>query len=178
MGKRTYYPTQVRIEKLSRKEILNLTFDLINAFRIVKTPFETALLMQDLLTASEIKHLAKRLRIAKLLIQGLTQRQIANEVRCSTATVIKVNAWLTRGGEGLRNVIAKLPGRYELPEKLPNIPLEFQLPQTLLALAQYSVSKKQTAQLEKFWGKVEDKELLDKQLRELFNEEYRHRKRS
>ena len=113
-----------------------------------------------------------------MLIQGLTQRQVANEVRCSTATVIKVNAWLTRGGEGLRNVIAKLPGRYELPEKLPNIPLEFQLPQTLLALAQYSVSKKQTARLEKFWGKVEDKELLDKQLRELFNEEYRHRKRS
>ena len=178
MRKRTYYPTQVRIEKLSRKEILNLTFDLINAFRIVKTPFETALLMQDLLTASEIKHLAKRLRIAKLLIQGLTQRQIANEVRCSTATVIKVNAWLTRGGEGLRNAITKLPGRYELPEKLPNIPLEFQLPQTLLALAQYSVSKKQTARLEKFWGKVEDKELLDKQLRELFDEEYRHRKRS
>src|SRR3972149_8053714 len=135
MGKKTYTFNPERVEKLSRNEQLDLLFDLVNAFSSVKTPFETALLMQDLLTASEIKHLAKRLRIAKLLIQGLTQRQVAGEVRCSTATVIKVNAWLTRGGEGLRNVIAKLPGRYELPEKLPKIALEFQLPQTLLALA-------------------------------------------
>lgn len=178
MSRKTYYPSKKRIEKLPPKELLNVTFDLINAFRLVRTPFETALLMQDLLTAGEIKHLAKRLRIAKLLLNGLTQREIAREVRCSTATVIKVNAWLNRGGDGLRMVIAKLPKRYEMPEKLPGIALEFQLPQVLLALARYTASKKQTAQLENFWEEVGNKKILDKQLKELFDEEYRHKKSS
>lgn len=178
MGTTTYFSTEPRLEKFSRKELLDLTFDLINAFRLVKTPMQTALLMQDLLTASEIKQLAKRLRIAKLLISGAnTQREISKELHCSLATVTKVSAWLNRGGEGLRMVVTKLPKKYELPEKLPRMPLEFQLTQALLTLAQYKASKNQTAQLEKFWEEVEDKKILDKQLKELFDEEFRHKKR-
>lgn len=179
MAKTTYFSTTPRLEKFNRRELLDLTFDLINAFRLVKTPMQSALLIQDLLTASEIKQLAKRLRIAKLLISSdNTQREIAKELHCSLATVTKVSAWLNRGGEGLRMVVTKLPQKYELPDKLPGIALEFQLPQALLALVQYKVSKNQTSQLEKFWEEVEDKTILDKQLKELFDEEFRHRKRS
>lgn len=176
MGKTTYYEKTIRLEKLSKKEILDLTFDLINAFRLVKTPLETALLIQDILTANEIMRLAKRLRIAKLLLSGVTQREIIKELHCSLATVTKVNEWLNRGGEGLKKVITKLPKKYDLPKNLPKKPLEFQLPQALLALAQYTASKKQTTHLEKFWDEVENKKLLDKQLREIFDEKYRHKK--
>jgi len=176
MGRTTYYPRAKRLEKLSRKELLDLSFDLINAFRLVKTPFETSLLLQDLLTASEIKNLSKRLRIAKLLLSRENQREIARELHCSTATVTKVSFWLKEGGEGLRTVIQKLPKRYELPSDLPNIPVEFQLPRVLLSLAQYSISKKQTSDLDAFLENVENKKLIDKQLEEMFSQEFSKKK--
>ncbi len=176
MGKTTYYPKPKRLDKLSKEKQLDLMFDLINAFRLVKTPFETALLIQDLLTASEIKHLAKRLRIAKLLLSGEIQRDIAEKLHCSLATVTKVSIWLNQGGEGLREIIAKLPERYPIPKKLPKKPIEFQLPQVLLALAQYSVAthqQKQIKKLGKFLEDVENKKVLDKVLQEMFDEEFR-----
>ena len=140
---RTFYPTARRIDKLSKEEVLDLTFDLINAFRYVQTPLETALLMQDLLTGSEIRQLAKRLRIAKLLLKGETQRDIARQLHCSLATVTKVSIWLSRGGEGLRQIVSKLPKKYKMPEKLPSGPIEYHLPQLMIALAQYSLAKHQ-----------------------------------
>ena len=57
-----------RLDLLPKDKQLDLVFDLINAFRIVKTPLETAFLIQDLLTANEVKNLATRLRIAKNII--------------------------------------------------------------------------------------------------------------
>lgn len=170
---RTYYQTPKRIEKLSRDEIIDISFDLINAFKMVSTPYETASLIQDLLTASEIKNLAKRLRIAKLLIAGKTQREVARILHASTATVTKVGLWLNQGGEGLRNVISKLPKKYEVPKKFPRGPVEFHLPELLAATAQYAASTHQKNRVEKFLEKVDDKIILDKSLQEAFDEEYR-----
>ena len=172
VGITTYYPSVKRVEKLTKREILDLTFDLINAFRIVKSPIETAFLIQDLLTANEIRNLAVRLRIAKLLLAGDTQRDISKSLHCSLATVSKVSAWINRGGEGLKNVISKLPQKYGLPNNLPKIPIEFQLPQAILALAQYSIAKRQNKLVENVWEEIEDKRLLDKQLREMFRQEF------
>lgn len=178
---RTYYRRPKRVQKLSREKILDLSFDLINAFRLVKTPLETALLLQDLLTKSEVENLAKRLRIAKLILKGDKHRDIAKETRCSVATVTKVSLWLNQGGDGFRNTISKLPSKYKIPKKLPRGPIEFHLPQTLIALAQYSLFRYQKAQdkkLESFWEKAEDKRLLDKQLQEYFKEEFKNKKKS
>lgn len=173
MGRTTYYPTVKRRERLKREELLELMFDLLNAFRLLKTPLETAFLIQDLLTAGEIKNLAKRLRIAKLLLANKTQREIAQEVKVSTATVTKVSLWLGRGGEGFKGVISKLPKKYELPKKLPDRPLTFNLPETLLTLASYSLAKDQEKTLERFLEGVEEKEILDRNLRQSFSEEFR-----
>ena len=64
-----------RLEKLSKDQQEDLVFDLINAFALTKDPLSSSLLIQDLLTASEIKNLSKRLRIAKLLLKNkLTSR--------------------------------------------------------------------------------------------------------
>lgn len=171
MGK-TFYPPNKRIEKLSKKELLDLSFDLINAFKLANTPHETALLIQDLLTVSEIKNLAKRLRIAKLLIQDSSQREIAQELHCSIATVTKVSAWLNRNGEGFKRIIAKLPKRYKMPDKLPPGPIEYYLPQALLALTQYTLAKRQENQLEKFMENAEEKRIADKSLQEAFSQEF------
>lgn len=176
MGK-TYYPKPKRLEKLSQEEQLDLFFDLINAFRIVKSPTDTALLVQDLFTASEIKNLGKRLRIAKLLMKNESHRDIAKKIHCSVATVTKVSYWLNRGGDGFKKVIGELPERYEIPKDLPGGPIEFHLPQTLIALTQYSLAKGQTKRLEKFSSEVEDKKILDKYLNKMFKEEFSKQKK-
>jgi uncharacterized protein YerC len=175
MGRRTYYKKPKRLEKLSRNEMVDLSFDLINAFRLVKSPYETSLLIQDLLTASEIKNLAKRLRIAKLLLEGEKHRDIAKKLHCSLGTVSKVNIWLNERGEGFRKIIKKLPKRYDYPSKLPRKPIEFQLPQVLLATAQYALAKKQDKHLDKFMKGVDNKKSIDKTLRKYFNQQYKEK---
>lgn len=162
-----------RLEKLSREEKLELMFDLIASFSIVKKPLETSLFLQDLLSANEIKNLAKRLRIAKLLLSGMTQREIAQDADVSLATVNKVGLWLDKGGEGFKNVIQRLPRKWAMPEKLPRGPIEYHLPQALLALTQYAVAKSQDKHIEKFLGKVRDKEILDRSIRKEVSEYYR-----
>ena len=166
MTKTAYYKRSTRPEKLGRDEQLALMFDLINAVSIVKTPTETALFLKDLLTAKEIKNLAKRLRIAKLLLQEKTERAIAEELHCSFATISKVNTWLNEGGEGLRSVISKLPVKYAIPANLPKIPIEFQLPKLISTLAIAGIVNKQTDLLENFAKGVSAKENSDKVFRE------------
>ncbi|MBU0569567.1 trp operon repressor [Patescibacteria group bacterium] len=145
------YQKRKRLDKLTREEKIELMFDLINAFSIVESPTETAFFLQDLLTATEIKNLAKRLRIAKLLLENLTQREIAKKVSVSPATVNKVNLWLARGGEGFKKVIEKLPAKWDIPKDLPRGPIEFHLPQTLLTVVQHSVAKSQDKKSRGSW---------------------------
>lgn len=149
-------------------------FDLINAFTLVKKPVETAVLIQDLLTANEIRNLAMRLRIAKLLLTGKKQREIQEETHASFATITKISLWLEQGSDGLRKVISKLPTRYALPKRLPPGPIEYHLPQALAALINYGVAKRQGRQLEKFLEGVEEKAVLDKSLQEAFDVHYRN----
>lgn len=151
-------------------------FDLINAISLVKTPTETALLLKDLLTSKEIKNLAKRLRIAKLHLIGKTEREIADELHCSFATISKVNTWLNEGGEGLRKVISKLPTKYKIPKNLPRIPLEFQLPRLISSFATLTVATKQNELLESFAKGVSSKESTDKILQENFDTYYQSKK--
>lgn len=98
-----------RIEKLSRTEQEDLVFDLVNALVQTQSLNEAALFLQDLLTKSEMKMLSKRLRIAKLLLTGLTYEQIETQLHVSHATVAKIAAWLAERGDGFRKIIEKLP---------------------------------------------------------------------
>ena len=105
-----------RIEKLSREEQGSLVFDLVNAMVQAQSVNEAALLLQDLLTRSEMKMLAKRLRIAKLLLSGMTYKQIEENLHVGHSTVAKIAAWLAERGDGFRKIIEKLP-KYKEEEK-------------------------------------------------------------
>ena len=172
MRNTTFYQKPQRVEKFSRDERLELMFDLINSFRVVKNPIETADLLQDLLTSKEIKNLSIRLRIAKLLLAGKTHEEIVKTLHSSYTTVAKVSAWLTRGGKGFKRVIFKLPIKYRLPENLPPIPIEFQLPKVLATVIQYSAAKNQNFRLERFLKGVKEKEAIDKNIREYSRQKY------
>lgn len=103
-----------RLEKLSKQEQESLVFDLINALVQTKNVTETALFLQDLLTKTEMKVLAKRLRIAKLLLSGMTYQEIVDMLHVSHATIAKIAVWLSERGDGFRNIIKKLPEQKKL----------------------------------------------------------------
>lgn len=177
MAKKFRFDKLKREEKFTRNERLGLMFDLINSFRIVKSPSDTANFLQDLLTKKELYNLSVRLGIAKLLISGKTHEQIVKDLHCSFATVAKVGVWLSEGGAGFKKVISKLPKRYEFPKNLPPIPIEFQLPQVLMTIAQYGLANNQQTKLDKFLKGVGEKSETDKSIREELSEEFMGRKK-
>ena len=109
MSKAFKFDRKKRTEKLSVGEQEDILFDLLNAFRALKTDEETALFVRDLLTSSEVKILAKRLRIAKLLSEGKTYEEVEKIVHTSHATVAKIAHWLSEKGEGFRKVLSRIP---------------------------------------------------------------------
>lgn len=61
--------------------------------------------LRDVCTLRELNELASRWHIARLLDDGLPQREIADRVGASTATVTRVNQWLHHGTGGYRLVL-------------------------------------------------------------------------
>jgi len=158
---------------MSNEEKMDLMLDLIYAFGIVRKPAETAVFLQDLLTSNEIRNLSIRLRIAKLLLAGFTFTEIIHNLHVSSTTITKVSIWLEQGGVGFRNVISKLPVKWKRPKNLPRGPIEFHLPELLIALAEYKLSQKNLGVVRKFLSKIDDKKLSDKSLKEASDYLYR-----
>ena len=109
--KRLYLEKVKRLEKLSKEKQEDLGFDLVNAMVTANSLADAALFVQDLLTRNEVKILSKRLRIAKLLLSGMTYEEIEKDLHVSHGTVAKIAAWLTQRGDGFRNIIKKLPNQ-------------------------------------------------------------------
>lgn len=178
MSKLNYFIyKEKRFDKFSVQDQQDLVFDLINAFTIVNNTLDSALLLQDLLTEDEIKDLSKRLRIAKLLLDGETHRQIADELHCSLATVTKIKIWLDNAGEGLIKVIKKLPKRRKvyIPKRVPGF--GYGLPNIIAHYISAGLKSKEKKRLENFTRSMKAKTALDKELREEINSEFRRSKK-
>lgn len=170
----TYYPTEKRLEKIPPRLKDDITFDLINAFGLVKNPIEAAMLLQDLLTKKELDNLAKRLQIAKLLLNGETHEEITEKLHCGFGLIARVGTWLKEGGDGLRRIIRRLPKRKEYPEnKFSPLPAEYRMPQLVWKYIRLYRAYNEEAKIKKFLEDVEDKALIDKQLKESFDDFYR-----
>lgn len=96
-----------RIPKLSKKERQELLVALCEALATVKKRDEAAQFLTDLLSPQELEMLAKRLAIAKYLIDGKTYDYIRGILKVSHNTISRVNAWLTLSGSGFRLVIER-----------------------------------------------------------------------
>jgi len=66
----------------------------------MKTAEETAYLLRDLCTVSELDALAHRWQVAQLLDEGLPYLEVAKRAHASTTTVTRVAQWLRRGEGG------------------------------------------------------------------------------
>lgn len=178
MGKFNYITyKEKRLEKFSQDEQEDLMFDLINAFALANNPLDSALLIQDLLTEDEIKNLAKRLRITRLLIDGDTHEDIVRELHCSFATVTKVRIWLDNAGDGLKKVIKRLPKRRKvyIPKKIPGT--GYGLPNIIAYYVSANLKDKEEKKLSRFLQNMKEKTAKDQDLKEQISSEFRKIKR-
>lgn len=61
--------------------------------------------LKDLLTHTEMKMFAKRIQIAKMLLEEYNYRDIRNYVKVTDPTISKISNILAIGGEGLKTAV-------------------------------------------------------------------------
>lgn len=91
-----------KIPKLNKKQRQELILALCDAIVKMKKPEEAAKLISDLLSPQELEMIAKRLEIAKLLIEGHNYQYIRGVLKTGASTIARVNTWLNLSGEGFK----------------------------------------------------------------------------
>src|SRR5437879_3204756 len=105
-----------RIPKLNKRHRQQLILALCQAFAAIQKPEEAAKFLTDLLTLQEVEMLAKRLQIAKLLIDGLSYQDIRGELKVGSATIARVNTWLNLQGEGFKLILSRTKQKKKIYE--------------------------------------------------------------
>lgn len=87
-----------------KKELVNLILSSSNKGELDE-------LLTALLTPSEYEELAKRWQIVKKLIEGVTQREIKNELNVSIATVTRGSREIRYGSNAFKRFYERLCGK-------------------------------------------------------------------
>ena len=85
-----------------------LTVQLCQALLSLKTTEEVYSFLEDVATIGEIRALAQRLEVSRLLSEGYTYPQIAQQTGASTATISRVKKFLEYGADGYKIVLERL----------------------------------------------------------------------
>ncbi|MFZ5944357.1 MAG: YerC/YecD family TrpR-related protein [Bacillota bacterium] len=86
---------------------------LFEAILQLKNQEECYRFFEDICTVSELKAIAQRLEVAKMLAADRTYTDIANETGASTATISRVKRCLNYGADGYKLVLEKLKDKKE-----------------------------------------------------------------
>ena len=89
---------------------------LFEAILLLQNVEECYRFFEDICTVSEIKSLAQRLEVAKMLMENKTYTLISNLTGASTATISRVKRSLDYGADGYRLVLERLREREEKKE--------------------------------------------------------------
>ncbi len=81
---------------------------LFRAVLQLRTVEECYRFFEDLCTVGELKALAQRFAVARMLDQGKTYAQIAAQTGASSATISRVRRFLTYGADGYTLVLERL----------------------------------------------------------------------
>ncbi len=81
--------------------------ELYEAFLALESIEEAESFLADLCTIKELEAMSQRLRAAKMLLQGKTYNEIAEETEISSATLARVSKCVRYGDGGYRKVIEK-----------------------------------------------------------------------
>ncbi|HOQ08219.1 MAG TPA: YerC/YecD family TrpR-related protein [Clostridiales bacterium] len=88
------------------------TDGLFEAILLLESVEECYNFFEDICTVSEIKAMAQRLEVAKMLKQGYTYIDIAKKTGASTATISRVNRCLVYGADGYRMILERLEKKH------------------------------------------------------------------
>jgi TrpR-related protein YerC/YecD len=94
--------------KLSKESEQELLLDFCDIISSIKDPNEAAKFLRDLLSPQEIEMLAKRIKVAELLIDKWSYNKIKEYLKVGESTIARVNEWLKLTGDGYRLVIERL----------------------------------------------------------------------
>lgn len=81
---------------------------LFEAILALETEEECYRFFEDICTVAEIKSLAQRLEVAKMLQGNATYGDIADSTGASTATISRVKRCLNYGADGYKMILEKL----------------------------------------------------------------------
>lgn len=85
-----------------------LTDQLCEAVLLLKDREECYQFFEDICTISEIKALAQRLEVARMLRDGHTYDDIVDRTGASTATISRVKRCLNYGADGYKSILERL----------------------------------------------------------------------
>ncbi|MGL5677822.1 MAG: YerC/YecD family TrpR-related protein [Cellulosilyticaceae bacterium] len=86
----------------------DMTDSLFDAMLKLETREECYAFFEDICTINEIKSLAQRLEVAKLLEQKVTYTDIQHKTGASTATISRVNRCLSYGSDGYKLILERI----------------------------------------------------------------------
>jgi TrpR-related protein YerC/YecD len=89
-----------------KDELLDKLFD---AILVLENIDECYQFFEDICTVAELKSLAQRLEVAKMLQENRTYGEIAARTGAGTATISRVKRALNFGADGYKLVLGRLP---------------------------------------------------------------------
>jgi TrpR-related protein YerC/YecD len=98
----------VEVKRVAEKWKDRLTDQLCKAILALETEEEVYRFLEDIATIGEIRALAQRLEVARLLNEGYTYPQIAQQTGASTATISRVKKFLEYGADGYKIVLDRM----------------------------------------------------------------------
>ena len=179
-----------RSKKMTRGESEELFYKLSVVISETDKIDDAARLLRDLLSITEVEMIAKRIKIAEMLLNNFTYKEINEALKTSSSTILKVQEWLNISGSGYRKVIKKTKGRSlcnDTPLSTYNSSAWADLkrqspayfwPQILLENIIINSSKKQQARIKtviKQMGKMEEKNPLYKRIDKIMAGHYRNK---
>jgi len=81
---------------------------LLNAILRLETTDETEHFFRDLCTLNELRDMAQRWAVVRMLDSGLHYAEISRTTGASTATITRIASWLNHGEGGYRAMLGKL----------------------------------------------------------------------
>ena len=90
---------------------------LFEAILLLKTEEDCYRFFEDVCTVAELKSLAQRLEVAKMLEADATYGSIAEKTGASTATISRVKRCLNYGADGYKLVLKRLKEQEKQPGK-------------------------------------------------------------
>ncbi len=165
--------------RLSKNELGKIFYKLCLAVSRTKKPEKAADFLRDLLSYQEAEMIAKRLKIAEMLLSEMGYEGIRKKIKVSHGTIARVQEWLKISGDGYRWAIEETKNKnIEIKKECPVMEINaikkrypmYYWPEIVLEEIIKTANKKQADKLKNIldqMSKMKSKTRLYKQLKKL-----------